>query len=67
MQIHSGQFEYMVSQTPPGLLGQFLIISLMTLLLMNSDFPVSILYVWNVCGVFLLAYRYLHYRRFYQC
>jgi len=66
MQIHSGQFEYMVSQTPPGLLGQFLIISLMTLLLMNSAFPVSILYVWNVCGVFLLAYRYLHYRRFYQ-
>lgn len=66
MKINPGQFEYMVAQTPPGLLGQFLIISLMTLLLANGDFPAGILSTWDACGVFILAYRYLQYRHFYE-
>lgn len=65
MKIHPSQFEHMVSQTPPGLAGQLLIILLMTFLLQSAGFPEGILYPWGVCGLLLLGHRYWNFRRFY--
>ncbi|MFZ2336149.1 MAG: HD domain-containing phosphohydrolase [Sideroxyarcus sp.] len=37
----------------------------MTLLLLKPGFPLTTLFVWDVCGVALLVHRYLNFRPFY--
>jgi hypothetical protein len=61
-----GQFKYIVSQTPQGVFGQFLAVVLVSPLFLRIGFPEHSLYLWDVCAVLLLAYRYLSYRRWYR-
>lgn len=61
--ITPGQFEYIVSQTPQGVVGQFLAALLTSFLLLKAGFPETNLYLWNVCVGALLVYRYLNFRR----
>lgn len=64
--VTAGQFEYIVSQTPQGVLGQFLTVILVSPLLMSIGFPEHSLHLWDVCAALLIAYRYLSYRRWYR-
>jgi hypothetical protein len=66
MKIRPSQLDHIVSQTSQGVLGQFLIILLMTLLLLKSGFPQSTLFIWDVCCVALLIHRYLNFRPYIQ-
>ena len=66
MKIRPSQLDHIVSQTSQGILGQFLILLLMTLLLLKPGFPLKTLFVWDVCGVALLIHRYLNFRPFYR-
>ena len=66
MKIRPSQLDHIVSQTSQGVLGQFLIILLMTLLLLKSGLPQSTLFVWDVCCVALLIHRYLNFRPYIQ-
>lgn len=66
MKIHASQFEYMVSQTKSGLVGQCLIIFLMNLLLHKVNFNQVNLYLWDVPCALLLIHRYMNFKRFYQ-
>ena len=61
--ITPGQFEYIVSQTPQGVIGQFLAALLVSFLLLKGGFPEVNLYLWNICVGALLIYRYLNFRR----
>jgi hypothetical protein len=64
MKIRPSQLEHIVSQTSQGIIGQFLVILLMTLLLQKSGFSEKTLVIWDVCGVALLTHRYLNFRPF---
>ena len=66
MKIRPSQLDHIVSQTTQGILGQFLILLLMTLLLLKPGFPLKTLFVWDVCGIALLIHRYLNFRPFYR-
>jgi putative two-component system response regulator len=66
MKIRPSQLDHIVSQTSQGIIGQFLVILLMTLLLQKSGFSVLTLFIWDICGVALLIHRYLNFRPFYQ-
>ena len=66
MKTNSSQFGHIVSQTSQGILGQSLIILLLTLLLMKSGFSEVTLYIWDICGAALLMHRYLNFRPFMQ-
>jgi hypothetical protein len=66
MKIRPSQLDHIVSQTSQGVLGQFLIILLMTLLLLKSGFSLSTLVIWDVCCVALLIHRYLNFRHYIQ-
>lgn len=61
-----GQFEHIVSQTPQGVLGQFLTALLVSLLLLKIGFPATNLYIWDICGAALLVHRYMIFKRFYR-
>ena len=65
MKIRPSQLDHIVSQTSQGVLGQFLIVLLMTLLL-KSDLPRSTLFIWDVCCVALLIHRYLNFLPYIQ-
>jgi hypothetical protein len=62
MKIRPSQLDHIVSQTSQGVLGQFLIILLMTLLLLKSGFPQTTLFIWDGCCVALLIHRYMNFR-----
>ncbi len=64
--VSAGQFEYIISQTPQGVLGQFLGVVLISPLLLSTGFPELNLYLWDGCATLLIAYRYLSYRRWYR-
>ena len=66
MKIRPSQLDHIVSQTSQGIIGQFLIVLLMTLLLLKSDFSAKTLYAWVVCCVALLSHRYFNFRPFQQ-
>jgi hypothetical protein len=66
MKIRPSQLDHIVSQTSQGVLGQFLIILLMTLLLLKSGLSQSTLFIWDVCSVALLIHRYLNFRPYIQ-
>jgi hypothetical protein len=63
LKLTAGQFEYIVSQTPQGVFGQFLAVVLVSPLLMRLGFPAPNMYLWDACATVLLAYRYLSFRR----
>jgi len=62
MKIRPSQLEHIVSQTSQGIIGQFLVILLMTLLLQKSGFSEKTLVIWDICGIALLIHRYLNFR-----
>ncbi|MBI5889049.1 MAG: HD domain-containing protein [Nitrosomonadales bacterium] len=66
MKIRPSQLDHIVSQTTQGIIGQFLVILLMTLLLQKPGFPEKTLYIWCVCGVALLIHRYINFRPYYR-
>jgi putative two-component system response regulator len=66
LKVTPGQFEYIVSQTPQGVLGQFLTVVLVTPLLLRIGFPELNLYLWDGCVALLLVYRYMSYQRLYR-
>ena len=61
-----GQFQYLVSQTPQGVFGQFLAIVLISPVLMRLGFPDTNMYLWDTCATLLVAYRYLAYQRLFR-
>ncbi|HEY5993698.1 MAG TPA: HD domain-containing phosphohydrolase [Gallionellaceae bacterium] len=66
LKVTSGQFQYIVSQTPQGVIGQFLTVLLVSPLLLRVGFPELNLYLWDACAALLIVYRYLSYRRWYR-
>lgn len=62
MNIRPSQLAHIVSQTAQGIIGQFMVILLMTLLLQKSGFSGRTLFIWDVCGITLLIHRYLNFR-----
>ena len=66
MNVRPSQLDHIVSQTIQGILGQFLILLLMTLLLLKPGFPLKTLFAWDACGIALLINRYLIFRPFHR-
>jgi hypothetical protein len=66
LKVTPGQFGYIISQTPQGVLGQLLTVVLISPLLLNIGFPEINLYLWDGCASLLIFYRYLSYRRWYR-
>jgi hypothetical protein len=66
MKICPSQLDHIVSQTSQGVIGQFLVILLMTLLLQKSGFSEKTLLIWDICSIALLIHRYLNFRPFRQ-
>ena len=65
MKILPSQLDHIVSQTTQGIIGQFLVILLTTILLQKSGFSIPTLCIWDICGVALLIHRHLNFRPFY--
>ncbi len=61
-----GQFQYIVSQTPQGVIGQFLSVLLISPVLLRLGFPEANLYLWDTCATLLLGYRYLTFLRLFR-
>jgi hypothetical protein len=64
--ITPGQFQYIVSQTPQGVAGQFLAVVLISPVLVRLGFPDANLYLWDTCATLLLAYRYMSFQRLFR-
>ncbi len=58
MKMRPGQLDHIVSQTSQGIIGQFLVALLMTLLLQKSGFSLGMLAIWDACVIALLFHRY---------
>ena len=66
MNIRPSQLDHIVSQTSQGILGQFLVVLLLSILLLKSGFPAMTLYIWDIGAVALLIHRYLNFRPLFQ-
>jgi HD domain len=65
-QLSPRQFQYIVTQTPQGVFGQFLAVVLISPVLVRLGFPDANLYLWDTCATLLVAYRYLSFQRVFR-